>query len=381
MPFYIRKAFKAGPLRFNLSKSGIGVSAGVKGARIGLGPRGAYVHGGRGGIYFRERLSFTGAPGGSQSTTSMLALAPGAGSHAWVRVGESDDALVKELGVRRRRWPLWPWPLLPGGLGTLWLAESVAPIVPVYWTFPVMSAIGTIAICVVLANRDRRRRWLHLEYAVDTGTASVFAEFEAAFEHVMRCMRVTGVVATSEVEDTRRTAGASTIIQTRSIHVMRTTPSRVSTNAPMFLIQDRGRSMYLLPDRLLLWDPDAIKSIRVADLHIVADSIETLEFNGPPGDAEVIGHRWRFVNKDGSPDRRFRDNHQVPICRYGQLRLSATIGFGLTIQTSRVDAATQLCAALQRCAGLRVDAAQDDDPRDENIGLLVTRQRMGSGIQ
>jgi hypothetical protein len=27
MPFYIRKSIKAGPFRFNLSKSGIGVSA------------------------------------------------------------------------------------------------------------------------------------------------------------------------------------------------------------------------------------------------------------------------------------------------------------------------------------------------------------------
>lgn len=57
MGFYIRKYFKAGPLRFNLSKSGIGISAGVTGARIGTGPRGAYVHAGRYGLYYRKYLS------------------------------------------------------------------------------------------------------------------------------------------------------------------------------------------------------------------------------------------------------------------------------------------------------------------------------------
>ena len=36
--------------------SGIGTSIGVKGLRVGTGPKGSYLHGGRGGLYFRERL-------------------------------------------------------------------------------------------------------------------------------------------------------------------------------------------------------------------------------------------------------------------------------------------------------------------------------------
>ena len=44
MAFYIRKAVKVGPFRFNLSKSGVGVSGGVTGLRMGTCPRGNYVH-------------------------------------------------------------------------------------------------------------------------------------------------------------------------------------------------------------------------------------------------------------------------------------------------------------------------------------------------
>ena len=54
MSFYLRKHFKVGPVRLNLSKGGLGVSGGVTGARIGLSPRGAYVHGGRHGLYYRK---------------------------------------------------------------------------------------------------------------------------------------------------------------------------------------------------------------------------------------------------------------------------------------------------------------------------------------
>jgi hypothetical protein len=44
MGFYIRKSIFAGPFRFNLSTSGVGVSVGVKGFRVGTGPRRNYVH-------------------------------------------------------------------------------------------------------------------------------------------------------------------------------------------------------------------------------------------------------------------------------------------------------------------------------------------------
>src|SRR3954470_12829589 len=56
MGFYIRKSVSAGPFRFNLSGSGVGLSVGVKGFRVGSGPRGNYVHMGRGGLYYRASL-------------------------------------------------------------------------------------------------------------------------------------------------------------------------------------------------------------------------------------------------------------------------------------------------------------------------------------
>ena len=61
MGFYLRKSFRAGPIRFNLSKSGVGASFGVTGARLGVSSRGrAYVHGGRGGLYYRKSLGTGG---------------------------------------------------------------------------------------------------------------------------------------------------------------------------------------------------------------------------------------------------------------------------------------------------------------------------------
>lgn len=57
MGWFLRKSIRLGPLRLNLSKRGVGGSVGVTGLRTGVDASGKpYVAGGRGGIYFRERI-------------------------------------------------------------------------------------------------------------------------------------------------------------------------------------------------------------------------------------------------------------------------------------------------------------------------------------
>ena len=68
MGFYFRKSINFGGLRFNFSKSGMGVSTGFKGFRIGTGPRGNYVHMGRNGLYYRATLGKKGGSGNSNNS-------------------------------------------------------------------------------------------------------------------------------------------------------------------------------------------------------------------------------------------------------------------------------------------------------------------------
>jgi hypothetical protein len=46
-----------GPLRVNLSKSGLGISTGVKGLRLSTGTRGTYLNAGTRGFSYRSKLN------------------------------------------------------------------------------------------------------------------------------------------------------------------------------------------------------------------------------------------------------------------------------------------------------------------------------------
>src|SRR5581483_5213963 len=58
MGFFFRRSTNIGPFRLNFSKSGIGASVGVKGARLTMTPRGTtYITVGTHGFYYRETVS------------------------------------------------------------------------------------------------------------------------------------------------------------------------------------------------------------------------------------------------------------------------------------------------------------------------------------
>ena len=57
MGWSFRKSIRFGPVRLNLSKSGLGVSTGIRGFRVSTGPRGTYLRAGRGGIYYTKKLN------------------------------------------------------------------------------------------------------------------------------------------------------------------------------------------------------------------------------------------------------------------------------------------------------------------------------------
>ena len=112
MGFYIRKSLSVGPFRFNLSKSGIGLSTGIKGFRVGTGPRGNYVHMGRGGLYFRQTIPSSDnrrTPSEvlvEQSSIEFKEIESGSVSQM---VDSSSAALLEEINSKSKKLLIWPW--------------------------------------------------------------------------------------------------------------------------------------------------------------------------------------------------------------------------------------------------------------------------------
>jgi hypothetical protein len=145
MGFFLRKSLgKIGPVRFNLSKSGIGVSGGVRGARIGIGPRGTYLAGGRGGLYYRKYLN-TGPKKRGAAVTRVEQLQPDKQAQP-----SSESSIAPK----------------PGGYGAVW-AWGLGSVFFLVGSLPEFSVgpflIGMVLLAVAVAvwrKRSRRIAWI-----------------------------------------------------------------------------------------------------------------------------------------------------------------------------------------------------------------------------
>lgn len=78
-----------------------------------------------------------------------------------------------------------------------------------------------------------------------------------------------------------------------------------------------------------------------------------IEYEAVPGDATVVEHTWQYVNKKGGPDRRFKNNRKLPVCRVNRLHLSSDRGLDVRLMASRDGAFNEFARAFQHLATIR----------------------------
>lgn len=123
------------------------------------------------------------------------------------------------------------------------------------------------------------------------------------------------------------------------------------------LIQFAGRAMRFQNvngDDILLYPGVAVVPradgvfalVDIRELQIGASGVQFHEAEGVPRDAKVVGQTWAKTNKDGSPDRRFKDNYQIPVCAYAQLTFRSQTGMMEEYMVSSADASFAFVSAF-----------------------------------
>ncbi|MCU1285325.1 MAG: hypothetical protein JWO13_1675 [Acidobacteriales bacterium] len=162
MGWYLRKSVGFGPLRVNLSKSGLGYSFGVRGARIGSGPKGTYVRIGRGGLYYQQYL--TPKSMGKVQERNQVLPPPDHELSEIVRTADaselhdsSAEQLIEELQTKQNKSRVAIWLAALFSILVLWSLAAGAPL----WFLTVLVFSAT-ATCIWGNKLDYDRKSVHL---------------------------------------------------------------------------------------------------------------------------------------------------------------------------------------------------------------------------
>jgi hypothetical protein len=406
MGFRFQRRLKLFPgVRLNFSRGGISTTIGVRGAGITLGAHGAYVNLGipGTGLSYREKLTHqpsrspvvrsrpsnrealpktesppplqpyqetavAGAihsgPISTMTSVGLDELKKLINEAALTRielkktVSESQGTLDRE----RRRLRLAQWFIV-----RLFTKRAVPRL---------MEKVHGAELALASAQQQLAGCSVEIDFAFDQPTLNAFAAVVRCFEALSNCQRIwdvtASVLANRFVERTianqRVTRKPVTLGISRSEIIDTTHNALCLTNA-------NGNDIYVYPGFVMI--PSLSKDfalIDVRELQAKFSQMSFIEEEGVPSESEVIGETWKKTNKDGSRDRRFASNYQIPIAKYAEIEFRSSSGLYEVYQFSNFATATAFHQSLIEYQGAMTTLAGRSSDNLSLMPLLVPPQ-------
>lgn len=331
MGFYFRKSKSVGPFRLNFSKSGIGVSTGVKGARLSFGPRGTYVNVGKNGIYYRKKIGSSRNKSVRNTNVDQNRFSHLPSGHS---ASEEDDSI-------RFRNPHDNESLINE---TIRKGNNRYTILFLLW----------VVICATLAFYIKLRiipvaiiskillDWLFtvkLHYGLDEEAAEEWDIFCDELFELKYNKKLWMVESSSFIGNTKTNAGVSRNV-TRSVAKIKRKPAWrksldfIVADVPKIEIQGLRYSILFLPSDIVVSRRGNAIAYPYSQIKIIDSTTRFVEHGKVEKDVYVTGYTHQFVNRDGSADLRYKNNPEIPVCRYGTLIISAGNNLRIELQTS-----------------------------------------------
>jgi hypothetical protein len=349
MSWRFRKSFKVLPgVRLNVSKSGISTSIGGAPFTVNLSSRGVHqtmsIPGT--GLSVRKRIGQpTPRTTGDDPTFVPPSPAVPSGVNVTNEIRSAGTELMTSVGLAEFRSLL-----RQAGKECLTLTGEISRLAPLRAAVRTRQQRWERGF---LFRRIRKARFLQLCEEADTADAQldeleeqlklarlateITVDPEIAVSYSQLCDAFAALTQSQRIWDTltrtatnrvaERTAASESI--TREPVVFRRGQSDIlSCEWSVPCLENRsGGDMYLYPAFVLYRvTRDAFGVIDVQDVTVDYVPSRFIERDTIPADSPTIGHTWLKVNKDGSPDKRFKDNVQIPVVQYGTLKLKSKTG-------------------------------------------------------
>lgn len=338
MGFRYRKSISlGGGFRINLSKSGVGYSWGTKGYRITKTASGktrrTYSIPGTGLSYVSEmgqnrnsqrNRSQSNAPGYRPTTTEPAYQQPFGEQR--IESAEIKNFQYAEFGnitsAIERTLKMNKW-----GTILLWCVLLAAGN-PAFILLPIIGG--------VLKVMARSKGAVNLEYDFDTEKEEEHDRRVGAWIILAEGAKEWQVLTETYNSNTKVHAGAGRSLNRVPCTIKKISPYYLKTNVDLIQIKLKKETLLILPDKVFIIRGTKVGAVNYDDLQIQVSSINFVESEPVPKDAQVIGQTWQFVNKNGTPDKRYKNNRQLPICLYGVVRLRSASGINVEMHVSNI---------------------------------------------
>lgn len=170
--------------------------------------------------------------------------------------------------------------------------------------------------------------YIDLDFHLDPIYDNQFSNVHQSFRILASCEKIWDLTSESSIDRHVQRTSASSAVKRERVQFSYKNIDIIKTKySPMHLENANGGNIFIYPTFIaIINNAKSFGLIDIRDLNFSFNMQKFIETESLATDADVVDKTWTKVNKDGSPDKRFKENYQIPVCKYGEISLKTSSG-------------------------------------------------------
>lgn len=361
MSLKFRKRIRVFPgFTLNLSKSGMSATIGVKGCSINVGNKGTYLNTGipGTGLYDRKRID-------NQDANQPNDIVPN---------NIEPNNYYIETEIKSYNTELLTTDTMAGLKKSIIDAEKVKKEMYGEWQEANSSKNLTLFGLVILhilvigfflkklkQNYKDKKRFadelkadyenfsLSIDFNFDKDSLNDYISLRKSFEKISTAQKLWDITSFRPTDQLHERTTATTSVNRTPIKFFESSLDFIKTEYSALVFENaNGGNLFLYPGFIVMKDK-ASSEFAMIDLKLLQLSFVFLSFIEEelvPSDSENIGTTWKYCNKNGSRDKRYSNNYEIPIQKYGKFAFQTKEGLNEEFLISDANSCEEFCKYL-----------------------------------
>lgn len=178
-----------------------------------------------------------------------------------------------------------------------------------------------------------------LDIEFDTEIKRKFENMYESFKKLTSSHKIWDITSAHFQDRVAMRSSASTLVSKREVKFsLQSIPYLKSNFQAMYFKNANGADLYFYPTFIVMYtNENNFAIIGIDEINFHQSYVRFTETGTVPRDSKVIAKTWAKVNKNGTPDKRFKANYQIPIVRYGKIQLTTQTGVNEDYQFSNYE--------------------------------------------
>ncbi len=340
-------------VRLNLSKSGISTSIGIRGANLTVGKNGTYLNTGipGTGIYKRQKIS-------SNPKELNPEIFP---NNQESIVTEKRDNIfsVDPENITSQDMQGIKQSIIDAHQQRLDLEEDIKKVkttlsfskVKLFLLYLILIGFFAKKTASELKENVKKQReaiqelqeqkensFVQLDVEFDEELKIKYESIYNKFKDLLNCQKIWDITRAEEQDRVTTRSAASTRIARKQVQFdFKELDDVKYKDKAIYFKNANGADLYFYPTFIVMKGEKDFGVIGLKEIKFEFSNTNFIEEEKVQDDTEIVDYTWLKVNKNGTPDKRFKDNRQIPIVKYGTITLHTETGVNEEYQFSNYE--------------------------------------------